>query len=1021
LIPTGRRLKSQPSLPITENRMRITPTTTQGSKPITKYILALGATLLIQQATGAQSDASEAVDFNRDIRPILSNNCFFCHGPDGETREADLRLDIREDAIEAFAFVPGDPEESELVYRILSEDSDEVMPPPKSNHSLSNREKELLQRWIAEGAEYESHWAYTPIERPAFDSIDAIVANRLEERGLDFSPEASKTTLIRRLSFDLTGLPPTPEAVEAFVNDKNPKAYEKLVDELLASKHYGEKMAIHWLDAVRYADTVGYHGDQQRDATPFRDYVIEAFNDNKPFDQFTIEQIAGDLLPNPSVKQLVAASYNRLNQISREGGIQDKEYIKKYQSERVRTTATNWLGSTMACAECHDHKFDPFTTKDFYSMAAFFSDILEKGAYTDDGDYQEDPFQYVANDGPMFNGWFGPELAVPNTIFHENPEAVKDEIRQREAILAKGSPAADEELAKWIALQEELAKENSPTYFPIQYTNEHHDKTSADSIDISHYPYSLAHTAALEFEARIDGGGGRRSLGIELTYEVDGEEKKKAYHLGDNYEKELNSKSKAPAVQLTPLLYQGVWHPISITMAQLDLPANAKLVSILPLKGNRGGFRAFRLRTMRGGSPYNLLTEDQQKALDLVINETDTPDDEYFLHRAFYVDHAETFTSEREQIDDLKNELHGDRYAPLTVSAKPREVKVLPRGNWMDDSGDIVLPATPTFLPQAIASDDSRRLNRLDLAKWIVHPENPLTARAFTNRLWAMYFGKPLSSAPEDLGLQGEYPRYPELLDWLAAEFIESDWDIKHVVRQIVLSRTYRQTSDAPEELFDIDPYNRLLARQSAVRLPAELIRDNALSISGLLNPKMGGPSARPYQPEGHYRNLNFPRVEYDHDTDENQYRRGVYMHWQRTFLHPMLTTFDAGGRDECIIKRELSNSPLQALTLLNDPTQVEAARALAELLVAEKNDNARIETAYQRALARKPTAKERRTLKAFLQRERKRFRNESNQADPFLEIGLHAPSENRNPTELAALTSLSRAVLNLHETITRY
>ncbi|MEC9124152.1 MAG: DUF1549 domain-containing protein, partial [Verrucomicrobiota bacterium] len=345
----------------------------------------------------------------------------------------DLRLDIREDAIEAFAFVPGDPEESELVYRILSDDSNEVMPPPKSNHSLSEQEKELLQRWIDEGAEYESHWAYTPIERRPLDSIDEIVAQRLEQQGLDFSREAPKTTLIRRLSFDLTGLPPSPKAVDAFVRNKDPKAYEKLVDKLLASKHYGEKMAIHWLDAVRYADTVGYHGDQERDATPYRDDVIEAFNQNKPYDQFSIEQIAGDLLPNPTVKQLVAASYNRLNQISREGGIQDKEYIKKYQSERVRTTATNWLGSTMACAECHDHKFDPFTTKDFYSMAAFFADILEKGAYTDDGGYQEDPYMYLTDDGPRHTGWFGPELTVPNYLFHEDPEAVKKEIRQRQA------------------------------------------------------------------------------------------------------------------------------------------------------------------------------------------------------------------------------------------------------------------------------------------------------------------------------------------------------------------------------------------------------------------------------------------------------------------------------------------------------------------------------------------------------------------------------------------------------------
>ncbi len=987
---------------------------------LAKIIRVLVAILVVASTIDSKITFADEVDFNRVIRPILSNNCFFCHGPDRETREADLRLDIREDAIEAFAFVPGDPNESELVYRIFSEDSDEVMPPPKSNHSLSDKEKELLQRWIAEGAEYENHWAYAPIERPPFESIDEIVTRRLEKKGLKLSPEASKATLLRRLSFDLNGLPPKPEAVQTFVNETDPDAYEKAVDDLLTSKHYGERMAIHWLDAVRYADTVGYHGDQVRDATPFRDYVIEAFNENKPFDQFTIEQIAGDLLPNPTIKQLVAASYNRLNQVSREGGIQDKEYIKKYQSERVRTTATNWLGSTMACAECHDHKFDPFTTKDFYSMAAFFADILEKGAYTDDGNYQEDPYQYIANDGSIHTGVFGPELTVPNYIFHENPDAAKDEIRKREAVLAKGSVEAEHELAKWIALQERLSKKNIPTYFPLQYTNEHRGTTSAESIDLSHYPYPIDHTAALEFNARIDSAG-RGSLGIELIYEIDGERKKKAYHLGDNYENELDSKSTAPAFQITPLLYKGVWHQISITMAQLDLPAEATFVSILPLKGGQSSFRAFKLRTMRGGSIYKLIDKKNRKALEHVINGADTPEHEEVLRRVFYVDHAETYAAERREINELKKELYDDRYTPLTVSAAPREVKVLPRGNWMDNSGETVLPATPKFLHQPLATQESRRLNRLDLAKWIVHPDNPLTARAFTNRLWAIFFGTPLSKTPEDLGLQGEYPSYPELLDWLAAEFIDSGWDIKHVVREIVLSRTYRQTSNASEKLFGLDPYNRLLARQSAVRLPAEMIRDNALSISGLLNPKMGGLSVRPYQPEGHYRNLNFPKVAYNHDTNQDQYRRGVYMHWQRTFLHPMLSTFDAGGRDECIIKRELSNTPLQALTLLNDPTQVEAARALAEILIAEKNDNARINTVYERALARKPNAKERRALKAFLDRERMRFGDGSNQAEPFLEVGLHSPSQELDPAELAALTSLSRAVLNLHETITRY
>ena len=987
-------------------------------------ILSALALLPIAESSDSSKDAQAAVDqikdieFNRHIRPILSNNCFFCHGPDKEKREGDLRLDIREDAIEAFAFVPGNTEDGELLHRIFSDNPKEVMPEPKSNKSLTETEKFLLKRWIAEGAVYESHWSYNPVKRPTQNGIDEIVSQRLKEKRLKPSSEARKETLIRRVSLDLIGLPPSAEEVKAFVNDQRPDAYERLVDRLLESKHYGEKMAIHWLDAVRYADTVGYHGDQERDATPFRDYVIKSFNENKPYDQFTREQLAGDLLPNPTIEQLVAASYNRLNQISREGGIQDKEYVKKYQSERVRTTATTWLGSTMACAECHDHKFDPFTTKDFYSMAAFFADILEKGAYTGDGSYQEDVSKYLG--GPTkHEGWFGPEVSVPNYVFHENPEAVKKAIAGKEQFMATGSPEAISEYEQWFQLQSSLAEDNTPLDTKFAYTNAHHKTTKAESIDILSYPYGLEKLASIEFDARIALYSG--PLGIEIRYELNGQMLKKAYHLGDNFEGELDNQSNTPVVKATPLLYKGVWHPISLRRDTLDLPDTAKLVSILPLKGTAGGFRNFRIRTLRQGSQFGVLSKPGQKSLAAILDNHADIEAQVQLKREFFIHHSNTFARQREEIDGLKNELYGNRYTPLTVSAQPREVKVLPRGNWMDESGETVLPASPSFLPNAIESSDSQRLSRLDLAHWIVNPQNPLTARTFVNRVWAMYFGTPLSNAPEDLGLQGEYPPYPELLDWLAAEFVDSGWDIKHLVREIVSSATYRQSSDVSEKLYEIDPYNRFLARQSPIRLSAEIIRDNSLKISGLLNTKMGGPSAKPYQPQGHYRNLNFPIRQYAHDTDQNQYRRGVYIHWQRTFLHPMLTAFDAGGRDECIVKRDLSNTPIQALNLLNDPTQVEAAKALAEILMKEKSDQARIETAYQHALARRPTAKERKTLKAFINRERKRFENKENQTDAFLSIGLKTPDPNHPPVELAALTSMSRAILNLHETITRY
>jgi len=993
--------------------------------PLCAFALLCSATsfnLNASEAAQAKVDRIQEVDFNRHIRPILSNNCFFCHGPDEAKRKGDLRLDIREDAIEAFAFVPGNTEDGELIPRIFSDDPDEMMPHPDSNKALTDQEKLLLKRWIGEGANYDSHWSYNPIVKPPYENVDAIVKNQLDQRELDFSPEAKKETRIRRIYLDLIGLPPSPEEVNAFLSDTSTNAFEKVVAQLLASKRYGEKMAIHWLDAVRYSDTVGYHGDQERDATPYRDYVIEAFNENKSYDQFTIEQIAGDLLPNPTIKQLVATSYNRINQLSREGGIQDKEYVKKYQAERVRTTATTWLGSTMACCECHDHKFDPFKTKDFYGMAAFFSDILEKGAYTGNGSYQED-IQPLLKKGLSHEGWFGPELTVPNDVFHQDKEGAKKEIETREALLATGSAEAEMEFVQWLQFQSELSKRSIPTYVPFQYRSDYNETTKTEPIDVSSYPYSLNDTAALHFEARMVGGGGRGSMGIEITYVIEGEETRRAYHFGDNFEDELNRKSGASwRIQVTPKLYKGVWHPVKLTRDILNLPTEAKITSLLPLKGNSSGFRNFQFRTMRNGSQSAALTERGAGILKKVLQGEASERELNQLKSEFFIFHADTFYEERAAIEALRNELNGNRYTPLTISAKPREVKVLPRGNWMDDSGETVLPASPGFLPNAISSTEEKRLTRLDLAHWIVHPDNPLTARTFVNRVWALYFGTPLSRAPEDLGQQGEYPPYPELLDWLAADFIESGWDIKHLVREIVTSRTYRQSSDSSDELFELDPYNRLLARQSPVRLSAEIIRDNALTISGLLNTKMGGISARPYQPEGHYRNLNFPRREYVSDNNENQYRRGVYVHWQRTFLHPMMTTFDASTRDECVVKRDLSNTPLQALNLLNDTTQVEAAIALAEiLLTSQKNDDSRIDAAYTRTLARKPTPKERSTLKAFLERERERFQNKENQADSFLKVGLRIPDSDQAPVELAALTSMSRAILNLHETITRY
>ncbi|MEO0795568.1 MAG: PSD1 and planctomycete cytochrome C domain-containing protein [Verrucomicrobiota bacterium] len=967
-------------------------------------------------ADGPKVASVEPISFNRDIRPILSNNCYFCHGPDLENNKADLRLDDRDSAIVANAIVPGSAETSEMIQRILSDDADMLMPPPDSHRKLTDEQKQLLARWIDEGAEYEGHWSYMPVVRPDAASIDEIIEKRLDRRGLAFSPEADKATLLRRVSLDITGLPPTPEQTKAFMEDASETAYEALVDELLASPHYGEKMAIGWLDAVRYADTVGYHGDQNRDATPFRDYVIQAFNTNKPFDQFTIEQIAGDLLPNATLQQKVAASYSRLNQLSEEGGIQDKEYLKKYQSERVRTTSTAWLGSTLACAECHDHKYDPFTAKDFYTFAAFFADVLEKGAWNGNGQYQvNDVEEYLRASGAhivdTYRSNYGPKFEVPNRTFIENVEEIEAELAARRAKILEASTVADAEFEDWLKARKGYAQPDLPAVYELEAV--------ATDFEI---PAGLVD--GMTFQIRLQKPNAR--WGSQVGFQLGFDTGDKFIVWGNTLKREGIETIRKPKIQ-----DENHWLDGGFEFSELNLPEEAILQSIefvsTKLKDSEDDayhVRNIELLTMRNRVPIGRLSELDGERLDQYTAGEGDESTLAELRTAYMLEHSsnEELVRLRAEYDLLDEFLNGSRKTLATISATPREIRVLNRGNWMDETGEIVLPETPHFLPEQRTSSEGQPLTRLDLAEWIVSPGNPLTARAFVNRVWGEYFGTALSKAPEDLGLQGEYPVYPELLDWLASEFVESGWDVKHIVRTIVLSRAYQQSSLASPELLELDPYNRLLARQSPRRLPAELIRDNALSASGLLVDRIGGASVKPYQPEGYYEHLNFPRRTYESDLNENQYRRGVYMHWQRTFLHPMLVAFDAPGRDECAVDRPLSNTPLQALNLLNDPTFLEAAKALAEQVYqVSDRDSDRIHSAFVRVLAREPSEQEETLLRDLLLVEQERFSAAPNAAKEFLGIGQHQIDASLPATELAAWMSVCRAVLNLNETITRY
>ena len=995
-------------------------------------LIRVGITAALLTHSG---QAKEKLSFNRDIRPILSDKCFHCHGPDKNTREADIRLDTREGALAEESIVPGDLKGSEVYWRINSDDEDELMPPADSNKHLSQAERKLIAQWIEEGAEYEAHWSYLPVvQGKEKRSIDELVSARLSEEGLERSKPAEPVTLLRRLHFDITGIPPTVADAKRF-EEIGIAAY---VDELLASPHFGERMAIEWLDAVRYADSVGYHGDQLIEVSAYRDWVINAFNSNMPFDQFTIEQIAGDLLPDATLQQKVAAVFNRLGQSSEEGGIQNAEYLAKYQAERVRTTTTTWLGATLACAECHDHKFDPYSTKDFYQFAAFFADILEKGAWTGDGSFQEDIKPYEAQ-GIKF-GKRGPILSVPEPEEVAQLAALNAKLSDQRARYNATTPELEKAAKDWAAKQSVSLSEGGPVDYIV--ISERGEKRNIETKG-----WKFVEAAKGEV---FDGAVSRLQEAKGLIQHI-GKGKGDPLEISDGDSLYayvfLDPKNPPSQVMLQFHHAKGGWShrawwgkddipfgkgtagPSHFKVG--DLPETGKWVRLeVPVSdlGLKTGdaLTEFAFTQFDGKVWWDqsgLTTENEKyqwgdfsKELSAVFQkkEADRNESDQKMILAHYRTIAPELASVRNAISKHESEIAGInsriRTVPATVSAKRREIRILARGNWMDKSGEVVLPGTPHFLPGHVEGE----LTRLDLAKWFVSDENPLTSRTFANRLWARFFGKGISGAVEDLGSQGGWPTHPQLLDSLAAGFVESGWDMKQLVKRIVLSKTYQQSSNSTPALLERDPYNRLLARQSGIRLPAELVRDNALAVSGLLNPAIGGRSAHPYQPAGYYQHLNFPRRTYQPDMNEDQYRRGVYTHWQRTFLHPAMRAFDAPSREECSVARDISSTPLQALVLLNDPTFVEAAKALAASTES-------IPEMFERALTRKPEPAEITALTKLYESEVVRFKAEPNYADGLLEVGMKKIPDGTSRIEAAARTSVARSILNLQEVITRY
>ncbi|MFT7534629.1 MAG: hypothetical protein ACI85K_000578 [Hyphomicrobiaceae bacterium] len=866
-------------------------------------------------------------------------------------------------------------------------------------------------------AQAGGHWAYEPpaaVRSPAVEDagwarspVDAFVLAEIERNGQRPAPEADVRTLARRLFFDLVGLPPEMADVEALAADASGEGYQRLVDRLLASPHFAERMAMYWLDLVRFADSTGVHADNPWDAHPYRDWVIQAFDQNMPFDRFTREQLAGDLMSDATLQQRVAAAYNRLNLVTREGGSQPKEFLIRYTADRVRNVSTVWMAATVGCAECHDHKFDPIAARDFYRLGAFFADIEQVGVYSQ---------------GAAKGRYFGPYLTVPPA--EQRGELVKIDKRIATArdVLATPTDALADAQREWE--REVLAAPPVAPEFGAWHAAGPYAASS----------FADAHKRAFGPENGVDlaaqhEGSNRWTKHAEW---LDGKAHKLA---GDRSAFYLfRTITVARAQQLT--LHFGsddsirVWvdgesvldHQVSRGVApdqeRLDLDFDVGQHELLVKIANGSGSFGFYFRPEFARLPDGLLVQLR------VPVQSRTADG-----AAAVSTHFRGLTPLLADARRQLRELEAERAALVdslpvviaTVATEPMTTRVLRRGDWMDDSGEVVQPGVPAAFGALAARP--QRATRLDLANWLVQPDNPLVARVFVNRLWKLFFGRGIVRTLDDFGTQGARPTHPELLDYLAHRFVESGWDVKAMIRLMVTSATYRQSSDCDPITARDDPYNTSFSRQVRYRHDAEIVRDNALAVSGLLVKKVGGRSVRPYQPVGFYRHLNFPKRRYQQGTGDDLWRRSIYTHWQRQYLHPALAAFDAPSREECTVERARSNTPLQALVLLNDPILVEAARALATRMVREGGSDVREQIAFAgtTVLNRSLGSAEFGVLLNHHQRLREQYAADVDAAKALLAIGEWPVPADIDPTKLAALTGVARVILSLHETLTRY
>lgn len=1020
--------------------------------------------------------SAASIDFNRDVRPILSDTCFKCHGP-GENK-GDLRLDDREDALDAGVLSPGDVAKSEVVKRLISTDPDEIMPPPEANKVLTPEQIETLKTWIAEGAKYDDHWSFVPpVADDKIQSPDHFIDRALAQAGLEPMPEADRRSLIRRVTFDLTGLPPTPQEVEAFVADSSPEAYEKLVNRLLASPAYGERMALAWMDAARYGDTSVMHADGPRDMWPWRDWVIRAYNENMPFDQFTVEQIAGDLLPDATVSQKVASGFNRNHATSDEGGAFPEELRVEYVADRVQTTANVWMGLTMECAQCHDHKYDPISMKEYYQFFAYFNNTTDPGMQTRNGNQapvvevpdeareqqlaewqqaMEAAKQKAENhragvaDSPAFLAWLeeesekarkAPSDRQPDGLTHWFPMA-GSETELREGI--SGATVAKEKGKFETSMREgdQALKLNGKSSYKVEA------------------PVALEFDRPFTLAAWVKPAG---KAGGAIISKMDDQAAYRGFDLwmeGGSIGTHLIHQWEANALKVVsePTLKPDVWQHVVLTYDGNMKAAGVKIyldgkevphdVQADSLRATLATSQPFRLGSRSSGSGWTgeldevriydralapgevsaVAGGDPVKAiLARPANQRSKSDQEVLVTR-YLGSGDKVYQQLLAEQDKLAKQTVALQKKPVTSMImqdnppdKMRQTYILDRGAYDSPKKDeVIQPGVPAALPPMPADAPP---NRLGLARWLVHPDHPLTARVAVNRYWMMLFGDGLVRTVGDFGSQGTPPSHPDLLDWLARDFVESGWDVKGMMKKLVMTKAYRRSSRIESLHREKDAENKLLARAPRFRLQGEFIRDHALAVSGLLNREIGGPGVKPYQPANIWNEVSLNGgLRYRQDSGDKLYRRSMYTYWKRSAPMPNMLIFDAPSREKCVIQRQRTNTPLQALVTLNDPQFLEAARALAgRLLKSDRSgSSARIDLCFELAVSRPAAPREQEILAQLLEKNLANFRNNPEDAAKFLAVGESPRDESIDPAEHAAWMVVAQTVLNLDESLTR-